>query len=198
MVKTNKRTAELKRDTKESSIFVKLNLDGKGVSKIDTQNGMLTHMLEQIAKHGSIDLSVTAKGDIETGPHHLIEDTAIVFGRCLDIALGARVGITRMADCKVVLDEALSEVVMDLGGRGYHDINILPSNQIGEFPTDLARHFFESLAVESKMSLHISVVKGKNEHHIIEATFKAFSRALKAACKKDDSYTVPSTKGVIG
>ena len=198
MVKTNKRTAELKRDTKESSIFDKLDLDGNGDSKIDTQIGMLTHMLEQIAKHGSIDLTVTAKGDIETGPHHLIEDTAIVLGRCLDMSLGERIGITRMSDCKVVLDEALTEVVMDLGGRGYHDISILPSNQIGEFPTDLARHFFESLAVESKMSLHISVLKGKNEHHIIEATFKAFSRALKAAIKIDDSYSVPSTKGVIG
>ena len=198
MVKANHRIAEVKRDTKESSIFVELNLDGKGISNIDTPNGMLTHMLQQIAKHGSVDLNVTAKGDIETGPHHLVEDTAIVLGRCLDKALGERMGISRMADCKVVLDEALSEVVMDLGGRGYHDISILPSNQIGEFPTDLARHFFESLAVESKMCLHITVLKGKNEHHIIESTFKAFSRALKAAVKLDGSYAIPSTKGVIG
>ena len=143
------RKAEIKRKTKETEIQLSLNLDGKGKSSISTPFGMLTHMLEQISKHASIDLDIKVIGDTETGSHHVVEDTAIVLGEAFDKALGDRAGIERMADSTVPLDESLSMVAIDLAGRGYHSVEILPSNQIGDFPTDMARHFFETLAAVS-------------------------------------------------
>ena len=193
------RKAEIKRKTKETEIQLSLNLDGKGKSSISTPFGMLTHMLEQISKHGSIDLDIKVIGDTETGSHHVVEDTAIVLGEAFDKALGNRAGIERMADSTVPLDESLSMVAIDLAGRGYHSVEILPSNQIGDFPTDMARHFFETLAVETKMALHIKTISGKNEHHIIESVFKAFSKTFKRAIKINDDLKdiIPSTKGTL-
>jgi len=193
------RKAELKRNTKETNVDVSINLDGSGLSKINTPFGMLSHMLEQISKHANIDLEVKVDGDVETGSHHVVEDTAIVLGQCLDKALGDRAGVERMADSTVPLDESLSMVALDLGGRGYHSIEIHPSNQIGDFPTDMARHFFETLAVESKMALHIKTISGKNEHHVIESVFKAFAKTLKKAIKIDENLkgSIPSTKGKL-
>ena len=193
------RKAELKRNTKETNVVVSINLDGAGLSKINTPFGMLTHMLEQISKHANIDLEVKVDGDVETGSHHVVEDTAIVLGQCIDKALGDRSGVERMADSTVPLDESLSMVALDLGGRGYHSVDIQPSNQIGDFPTDMARHFFETLAVESKMALHIKTLAGKNEHHVIESVFKAFAKTFKKAIKIDKNLkgSIPSTKGKL-
>jgi len=193
------RKAELKRNTKETNINVSINLDGSGLSKINTPFGMLSHMLEQISKHANIDLEVKVDGDVETGSHHVVEDTAIVLGQCIDKALGDRSGVERMADSTVPLDESLSMVALDLGGRGYHSVDIQPSNQIGDFPTDMARHFFETLAVESKMALHIKTMAGKNEHHVIESVFKAFAKTFKKAIKIDKNLkgSIPSTKGKL-
>ena len=193
------RKAELKRNTKETNVVVSINLDGAGLSKINTPFGMLSHMLEQISKHANIDLEVKVDGDVETGSHHVVEDTAIVLGQCIDKALGDRSGVERMADSTVPLDESLSMVALDLGGRGYHSVDIQPSNQIGAFPTDMARHFFETLAVESKMALHIKTLAGKNEHHVIESVFKAFAKTFKKAIKIDKNLkgSIPSTKGKL-
>ena len=193
------RKAELKRNTKETNVVVSINLDGAGLSKINTPFGMLSHMLEQISKHANIDLEVKVDGDVETGSHHVVEDSAIVLGQCIDKALGDRSGVERMADSTVPLDESLSMVALDLGGRGYHSVDIQPSNQIGDFPTDMARHFFETLAVESKMALHIKTLAGKNEHHVIESVFKAFAKTFKKAIKIDKNLkgSIPSTKGKL-
>ena len=193
------RKVELKRNTKETNVVVSINLDGAGLSKINTPFGMLSHMLEQISKHANIDLEVKVDGDVETGSHHVVEDTAIVLGQCIDKALGDRSGVERMADSTVPLDESLSMVALDLGGRGYHSVDIQPSNQIGDFPTDMARHFFETLAVESKMALHIKTLAGKNEHHVIESVFKAFAKTFKKAIKIDKNLkgSIPSTKGKL-
>jgi len=193
------RKAEIKRKTKETSIELNINLDGAGKSSISTPFGMLTHMMEQISKHALIDINLKVSGDTETGSHHIVEDTAIVLGEAFDKALGDRSGIVRMADSTVPLDESLSMVAIDLAGRGYHSVEILPSNQIGDFPTDMARHFFETLAVETKMALHIKTLSGKNEHHIIESVFKAFSKTFKKAIKIDKNLkgSIPSTKGTL-
>lgn len=193
------RVATVERETGETQVSVTLNLDGTGSSDIQTQIGMLSHMLDQIARHGAFDLAVRVSGDVETGPHHVIEDTAIALGRCLDKALGDRAGIVRMANAVVPLDEALSEVALDLSGRGYAAIDLGSENQVGDFPTSLARHFLESLAVEGRLGLHVRVVAGKNEHHVIESAFKALARALRTAVARDSRSpgAVPSTKGTL-
>ena len=193
------RKATVDRNTNESTISVSINIDGTGQYDIKTDVGFLKHMLEQISKHGLIDLSVTAKGDIETGTHHTIEDTAITLGRAISKALGDRRGIIRMADQTCPLDEALTRVAIDMSGRGYAVIDMGGNNNIGEFPLDLARHFFESIAIEGKFCLHIKVLNGSNEHHVIESAFKAFARALRSAVTIDEKAPtqIPSTKGTI-
>jgi imidazoleglycerol-phosphate dehydratase len=193
------RVATIVRETGESKISVTVNLDGTGQVEVDTPVGFLNHMLNQIARHALIDLKVEATGDLETGPHHTVEDTAIVLGRAIDQALGDRKGIVRMADRTCPLDEALTYAVLDLSGRGYAVINMGSDNNIGEFPADLARHFFEAMAVEGRFCLHIRVLAGQNEHHVIESAFKAFARALRDATRIDDRNPdgIPSTKGTL-
>jgi imidazoleglycerol-phosphate dehydratase len=193
------RTATVSRETGETTLSVTVNLDGTGKADIETPIGFLNHMLSQIARHGLIDLTVRADGDLETGTHHTIEDTAIVLGRAIDQALGDRRGVTRMADRTCPLDEALTQVVMDLSGRGYAVVDMGSSNNVGEFPADMARHFFEALAVEARLCLHVRVLAGLNEHHVIESAFKAFARALRDAAAIDprNPDAVPSTKGTL-
>jgi imidazoleglycerol-phosphate dehydratase len=193
------RVATIVRETGESKISVTVNLDGTGQVEVDTPVGFLKHMLNQIARHGLIDLKVKANGDLETGCHHTVEDTAIVLGRAIDQALGDRKGIVRMADRTCPLDEALTHAVLDLSGRGYAAINMGSDNNVGEFPADLARHFFEAMAVEGRFCLHIRVLAGQNEHHVIESAFKAFARALRDATRIDERNpdAVPSTKGTL-
>ncbi len=199
MKSADQRRATLDRETGESKISVTVNLDGTGQANIDTPVGFLNHMLHQIARHGLIDLDVKADGDLETGTHHTVEDTAIVLGRAIDQALGERRGIVRMADRTCPLDEALTQVVMDLSGRGYAVVDMGSSNNNGEFPTDLARHFFEAMAVEGRFCLHVRVLAGSNEHHVIESAFKAFARSLRDASRIDERNpdAVPSTKGTL-
>ena len=193
------RVATNVRETGESKIAVTVNLDGTGQVDVDTPVGFLKHMLNQIARHGLIDLKVEANGDLETGSHHTVEDTAIVLGRAIDQALGDRKGIVRMADRTCPLDEALTHAVLDLSGRGYAVVNMGTGNNVGEFPMDLARHFFEAMAIEGRLCLHIRVLAGQNEHHMIESAFKAFARALKDASRIDERNPdgVPSTKGTL-
>ena len=199
MSETKPRVATIVRETGESKISVTVNLDGTGKAEIDTPVGFLKHMLHQIARHGMIDLKVEADGDLETGSHHTVEDTAIVLGRTLDKALGDRKGIVRMADRTCPLDEALTQSVIDLSGRGYAVVNMGSENNIGEFPSDLARHFFEAMAIEGRFCLHIRVLSGQNEHHVIESAFKAFARALRDASRLDERNPdgIPNTKGTL-
>jgi len=199
MAEAKPRIATIERETGESKISVTVNLDGTGKTEIDTPVGFLKHMLSQISRHGLIDLKVTAEGDLETGSHHTVEDTAIVLGRAIDQALGDRKGIVRMADRTCPLDEALTHAVLDLSGRGYAVINMGIDNNVGEFPADLARHFFEAMAIEGRFCLHIRVLSGLNELHVIESAFKAFARALRDASTIDprNPEGVPSTKGTL-
>lgn len=194
------RIATVERKTSESEISVTLNLDGSGQAEIETENGMLAHMLDSLARHGAFDLTVRAVGDTSMGWHHVIEDTAIVLGRALDQALGDRRGIVRMAHALVPLDEALARVAIDLSGRGYAVVDMGEPKYGGEFSSDEVRHFLEAFAIEARMALHAKSLEGKNDHHRTEATFKALARALRAAVARDDrsSGVVPSTKGVIG
>jgi imidazoleglycerol-phosphate dehydratase len=193
------RTAKIERKTRESDISVELDLDGTGKAEIETPVGFLKHMLDQVARHGLIDLTVRADGDLETGTHHTVEDTAIVLGRAIHQALGERRGIVRAADRTMPLDEALTHVVVDLSGRGYAVVDMGSTNNSGEFPADLARHFFEAMAIEGKFNLHVRVLAGLNEHHVIESAFKAFARALRAAASIDPRNPdgMPSTKGTL-
>ena len=197
--KPETRTATVERQTGESKISVTVNLDGTGQAQVDTPVGFLSHMLSQIARHGLVDLTVSVKGDVDTGTHHTVEDTAIVLGRALDKALGERRGIVRMAHALVPLDEALAQVALDLSGRGYAVIDMGLRGNSGEFPADMARHFFEALAVEGRFNLHIRLLSGLNEHHVIEAAFKGFARSLRAAAALDPRAggAVPSTKGKL-
>ncbi|MFW6194893.1 MAG: imidazoleglycerol-phosphate dehydratase HisB [Chloroflexota bacterium] len=200
MTNNQPRTATIHRQTGESDIEITLSLDGTGKSDIQSPNGFMNHMLDALARHGLMDLTVRASGDTESGPHHVAEDTAIVLGRCIDQALGERRGIVRMGHAIVPLDEALTTVVLDLSGRGYPVVNMGSNNQIGDFPTDLARHFFESAAIEGRFNIHVLVQAGLNEHHIIESAFKAFGRALRDAAAIDARAQgdIPSTKGALG
>jgi imidazoleglycerol-phosphate dehydratase len=189
-----KRTSTIKRQTKETNIALKLGLDGTGSYQIDTGIKMLDHLLSQTAKHGRFDLKITASGDDE---HHVTEDIAICLGKALNEALGEKLGIVRMGDATVPMDDALSMVAIDLSGRGYCVLDLpFKRNDMRGFPTDLIRHFLETFAAEAKMNLHGRVLYGTNDHHKAEALFKALGRALDIAIRVDirTSGKLPSTK----
>jgi imidazoleglycerol-phosphate dehydratase len=194
------RTGRAERSTAETSIRVHLNLDGSG--RCDAQTGVpfFDHMLAQLARHGLIDLTVAARGDVEVDAHHTVEDTAITLGQAIREALGPREGICRFGDALVPLDEALVSAAVDLSGRPYlvHAEPEPMAPLIGTYDTTLTRHFFESLAAAAGICVHLRVLSGRNPHHIVEAQFKAFARALRAAAAPDSrSGGVPSTKGVL-
>ena len=194
------RTASVSRETTETQISVELDLDGKGQYQIDTGNGMFDHLLAQLSRHGLIDLNITAKGDVETGWHHLVEDTAIVLGRALRQAVGEGRGITRMAHAYVPLDEALALSVVDFGGRGYAAIDAeISDSDLAGLPANLVHHFLEALAREGNFNLHVRLLAGANNHHKAEAVFKSLARALRSALTLDERRAdeVPSTKGTI-
>ena len=193
------RIAEIARETGETNIRIRLNIDGQGKAEIDTPIGFMNHMLHALAKHSMMDLSIIATGDIETGSHHTVEDTAIVIGRCLAEALGDCAGIVRISSKHVPLDEALAHAVVDLSGRGYPVIDVGSQSNVGDFSPDMARHFFESMAYEGRFNLHLTVLRGTNEHHMIESAFKAFARAFRDAATLDERAggAVPSTKGTL-
>jgi len=192
------RKATVKRETKETTISVTVNLDGSGKDEMQTGIRLFDHMLSQIARHGVFDIKVSATGD---DVHHLVEDVGICLGRAFNEALGDKKGIVRTADATVPMDEALGSVVVDLGGRGYSVLNMeFENNDMSGFPADLIRHFLESFAAEGKMNLHAGVAYGTNDHHKVEAVFKALGRALDKATRIDPRIAdrVPSTKEWVG
>ena len=201
-MKSTKRTArlgEVRRQTKETDVRVKLNLDGSGKSTISSGLPFLDHMLELFAKHGLFDLSVNCRGDLEVDDHHSVEDIAICLGRALSEAIGDKKGITRFGDAIVPMDEALCRVVIDLSGRSYliYEVNT-KRQRIGNFSVELAEHFWRSFAESAKCNLHIDCLRGRNTHHMLEGTFKATARALRRAVALDPRITgVLSTKGSL-
>jgi imidazoleglycerol-phosphate dehydratase len=194
------RRGKEERETKETKVSVELNLDGRGVADIATGIGMLDHLLEQIARHGRIDITVRAQGDLQIDPHHTAEDVAICFGRALKKALGQRKGIVRFGHAVVPLDEALALVAVDLSGRGYAALDLVwTGEKVGELPTDLVDHMLWSMATESQTTLHARILAGASDHHKAEAVFKALARALGMAIRLDPQLQgeVPSTKGTL-
>lgn len=194
------RRASVTRETKETNVRVELNLDGRGEVEVATGIGMLDHLIAQIGKHGLIDITVNASGDLSTDEHHTLEDVGLALGRALDEALGDRDGIERMADATVPLDEALASVAVDLSGRGYAVLDAAwTGERMGELPVDMVSHLLWSLASEGKLTLHARVLSGVNDHHKAEALFKALGRALGAACRPRSRAAdqSPSTKGTL-
>jgi imidazoleglycerol-phosphate dehydratase len=197
------RIAKLTRSTSESSVELELNLDGSGVSQIETTVPFYNHLLTALSKHSLIDLKVSAKGDTDIDVHHTVEDVAIVFGQALKQALGDKAGINRYGDALVPLDEALARAVVDLSGRGYLVHTGEPAGFEyhligGHFTGSLVRHVFESIAHNAQLTLHVNVLAGRDAHHIAEAQFKAFARALRKAIEKDPRTSgIPSTKGSL-
>ena len=201
------RIAKVERTTKESSISVELNLDGTGVTDISTGIAFFDHMLGAFGQHGSFDLRVHAKGDVDVEGHHTIEDTAIVIGQALGQALGDKKGIRRFGDAWIPMDETLAQAVVDVSGRPYcvhsGEPDHMLSAVIGGYPgvpysTVINRHVFESIALNARIALHVRVLYGRDQHHITEAEFKAVARALRAATEYDARVSgVPSTKGSL-
>jgi imidazoleglycerol-phosphate dehydratase len=200
MTSLEPRKSALERTTRETTISLSINLDGQGLSTISTGNGMLDHLISQISRHGLIDITLNAKGDLDVGWHHLVEDTAICLGRALRQAMGNGQGIHRMGHAIVPLDESLALVAVDLSGRGYAEIDCNLQDQIVEtLPGEMISHFLESFALEAKINLHAKILNGKNAHHKAESTFKALAKSLRAALERDERSpnTIPSTKGTI-
>jgi imidazoleglycerol-phosphate dehydratase len=193
------RTAEISRRTNETDISLSLSLDGTGQGERSTGVGFFDHLLDALARHGGLDLSVRAQGDLETGPHHTVEDTGIVLGQAIDQALGDRAGIARFGHAVVPMDEARASASIDISGRPFtlFEAN-LAEVAIGDFDSDLAEEFLRALAGSAKLTLHVRVEAGSNAHHMVEAAFKAFSRALRAAVAIEPGASdIPSTKGLL-
>jgi imidazoleglycerol-phosphate dehydratase len=194
------RTAEVSRNTAETKITVKVNLDGTGLAKLHTGIGFFDHMLDQIARHGMIDLDIQADGDLHIDGHHTVEDVGIAFGQAVHKAVGDKKGIRRYGHAYVPLDEALSRVVIDLSGRPGLIMNVpFKSAMIGTFDSQLAHEFFQGFVNHAFVTLHIDNLRGENAHHQAETVFKAFARALRGALELDPRAlgTIPSTKGSL-
>jgi imidazoleglycerol-phosphate dehydratase len=194
------RSATIERTTSETSISLTLEIDGSGQSEIATGVGFFDHMLEHIAKHGQFDLRVRCEGDLHIDEHHTVEDVAICLGQAIDRALGDRAGIVRAAHSFVPMDEALCFAAIDISGRPYAVIDAdFHTDRIGALNTDLIWHTFESIAVHARITAHLRVHYGRNDHHKAEGLFKAFARALDGATRLDERLNgaIPSTKGVL-
>jgi imidazoleglycerol-phosphate dehydratase len=194
------RSVSLRRDTQETQIAIELNLDGTGISNFETGIPFLEHMLEQVARHGLVDLSVIAKGDVHIDHHHTVEDIGITLGQAFDKAIGDKRGITRYGHAYVPLDEALSRVVLDCSGRpGLEWFVEFPRARIADFDVDLFREFFQGFVNHAKVTLHVDCLRARNAHHVAETVFKAFGRALRMAVAPDPRApgAMPSTKGVL-
>ena len=194
------RTAELARKTRETSIRIKVDLDGTGRAQVKTGIGFFDHMLEALARHGLLDLEVETTGDLQVDGHHTVEDTGIVLGQAVAQALGSRAGIRRYADATVPLDEALVRAVIDVSGRPFleYHVEIARWQMLGDYDVFLTPEFFRALVLNAGLTVHLDLIRGDNPHHIVEATFKAFARALEQAVRLDPRVTgVPSTKGVL-
>lgn len=194
------RVGEVTRETSETAIEVSWNLDGSGRYEVETGLGFLDHMLAALARHGRFDLRLRAKGDLHIDEHHTVEDVGIVLGQALHRALGDRTGIRRFGDARVPMDDALAEVAIDLSGRGLGVLEIATLHPtVGGISGQMFPHFFRSLAADARMTLHASIVRGENDHHRVEALFKAFARALDDATRIDERIVgeLPTTKGSL-
>ncbi|MGI8585333.1 MAG: imidazoleglycerol-phosphate dehydratase HisB [Thermoleophilaceae bacterium] len=193
------RTADITRSTAETEVRLTLALDGAGEGMRRTGVGFFDHLLDALARHGGFDLDVETRGDLETGPHHTVEDTGIALGQALDRALGDRAGVVRFGQALVPMDEALASCAVDLSGRPFTAFSPeLPAVAIGDFDADLAEEFLRAVASAAKLTVHVRIEAGANAHHMVEAAVKAFARALRAAVAIDPRERgVPSTKGVL-
>jgi len=197
------RVGRVERITKETKVFVEIDLDGTGVTDISTGVPFYDHMLDALGKHGAFDLTVRASGDVDIDVHHTVEDVAIVLGQALREALGDKKGIRRFGDALIPMDESLAQAVVDVSGRPYTVHTGEPESMVGfviggHYPTVLNRHVFESLAFHGHLALHVRVLGGRDPHHITEAEFKAVARALRAAVEPDGRLAgIPSTKGAL-
>ena len=195
------RSAEIDRATGETDVSLRLTLDGSGAGSRQTGVGFLDHMLDLLARHGALDLDVKVNGDLQTGAHHTVEDTGIVLGQAIDRALGDRAGIVRYGHAVIPMDEARAAATIDVSGRPFcalTGLDRLPPGEIAGFDHDLAEEFFRAVATNAKLTLHLDLEAGTNAHHMIEACFKAFARALRVATTLDPRETgVPSTKGTL-
>jgi len=193
------RTSQIHRVTGETDVSLSLALDGAGDGLRETGVGFFDHLLDTLARHGALDLDVRVQGDLETGPHHTVEDAGLALGQALDEALGERSGITRFGDAVVPMDEARAFCAVDVSGRPFTVFEgAFPADRVGDFDTDLAEEFFRAVANTAKLTVHVRVEVGTNAHHMVEASFKAFARALRQAVELDDRVAgVPSTKGVL-
>jgi imidazoleglycerol-phosphate dehydratase len=191
------RSATVERSTKETSLSVTVDLDGTGTTSIETGVPFFDHMLDQLGRHGRLDLTVKAKGDVEIDAHHTVEDTGIALGQALAEALGDKAGVERFGDATVPIDEAITNVAVDLSGRPYlvWDVDT-PVEVVGTFETTLVKHFFESVVANARITLHVRNLGGDNTHHIFESVFKAVAVALRRAVAVTGEG-VPSTKGVL-
>jgi imidazoleglycerol-phosphate dehydratase len=196
--------AEITRKTKETEIWIRLNLDGRGEAKLDYPVGFLTHMLTTFARHSLFDLDIRAAGDLEVDQHHLVEDTGIVLGACLAQALGEKRGIRRVGSCLFPMDETLARAAVDLSGRAFlvfqGELSAIPLvSGTASFQTDTVEDFWEGFTQNAGVALHLDILRGRSDHHKIEALFKAAARALREACEIDPraADTIPSTKGLL-
>jgi imidazoleglycerol-phosphate dehydratase len=196
----NQRIANIDRNTLETKIAVKLNIDGTGISDIQTGIPFLNHMLDQVVRHGQFDISVIANGDLEIDDHHTVEDTGITLGQAFNKAMGDKKGVRRYGHAYVPLDEALSRVVIDFSGRPGLDYHVdYPRARVGDFDVDLIFEFLQGFVNHAQVTLHVDNIKGVNAHHIAETIFKALGRAMRVACEMDPRMVdqLPSTKGSL-
>lgn len=194
------RVGEVRRTTKETTLYVRVDLDGRGEARVQTGIGFFDHMLEALARHGLLDLTIEGTGDLHVDGHHTVEDTGIAIGQAIAAALGDRAGIRRYADATVPLDEALVRAVIDVSGRPYlsYHVEIPKWQMLGDYDVFLTPEFFRALVLNAGLTAHVDLLRGDNPHHIVEAAFKAFARALSAATTRDPRVQgVPSTKGVL-
>jgi imidazoleglycerol-phosphate dehydratase len=191
------RTSQIHRTTGETDVQLSLDLDGSGEGTRETGVGFFDHLLDAVARHGALDLDVHVEGDLETGPHHTVEDTGIVLGQALDEALGDRAGIRRFGHAVLPMDDARAACAVDLSGRPYTSFEAsFPAERVGDFDTDLAEEFLRAVANSAKLTLHLRVEAGTNAHHMVEVSFKAFARALRQAVELE-GHGIPSTKGLL-
>jgi imidazoleglycerol-phosphate dehydratase len=194
------RTSQIHRTTGETDVQLSLDLDGTGAGERATGVGFFDHLLDSVARHGLFDLEVRVDGDLETGPHHTVEDTGLALGQALDDVLADRAGIRRFGHAVVPMDEARASASIDISGRPFTSFEAeFPAARVGDFDTDLAEEFLRAVANAAKLTLHVRVEAGTNTHHMVEASFKAFARALREAVEADDRVEgiVPSTKGIL-
>jgi imidazoleglycerol-phosphate dehydratase len=192
------RTAEVTRKSKETQLTAKVSLEGHGKIKVSTGLAFLDHMLEQVARYGGFDLTLRGKGDVQVDPHHLVEDSGIVLGQVLSKALGDRAGIARFASAYAPLDESLARVVVDLGRRPFLSYNVPLKGRIGTLESEVLEELWRALSIHLGATMHVDVIRGRNRHHVAEATFKALGLALREAMAETGGPGVPSSKGVLG